>query len=73
MVKETILDEEIRKRLVEAIETSGMTQQEIAKKAFISQPTLSDYKNKGKLPSLPTFARICQAIDVDANDILGLK
>ncbi len=70
---DTILDEQIRKRLVEAIETSGMTQEDIANKIYVTQPTISDYKNRGKLPSLPTFARLCQALDLDANDILGIR
>ena len=68
-----VLDEQIRKRLVEAIEASHMKQKDLADKVFVSQSTISDYKNKGKLPSLSTFARLCQVLDEDANDILGLK
>ena len=50
-----------------------MTNTAIAKQAHISVSMLTDYKNKGKLPSLSTFARICDIIDADANEILGLK
>ncbi len=66
-------DEQIRKRFIEAIKYSGMTNTAIAKQANISVSMLTDYKNKGKLPSLGTFARICEIIDADANEILGLK
>ena len=68
-------DEQIRKRFIEAIKYSGMTNTAIAKQANISVSMLTDYKNKnkGKLPSLGTFARICEIIDADANEILGLN
>lgn len=66
-------DEQIRKRFIEAIKYSGMTNTAIAKQANISVSMLTDYKNKGKLPSLGTFASICEIIDADANEILGLK
>lgn len=69
---ENNLQEEIRKRLVEAIKLSGLHQREIAKKAKISDATLSDYIHKKKLPSLETFARLCEAMDVSADEILGL-
>lgn len=66
------LQESIRKRLVEAIKTSGMTQTEIAKKANISNSTLSDYIHKKKLPSIETFALLCEVLDISADEILGL-
>lgn len=66
-------EELIRKRFLEAIKYSGMTNTYIAKQAHISVSMLTDYKNKGKLPSLVTFAKICEIIDADANEILGLK
>lgn len=66
------LQESIRKRLIEAIKFSGMTQREIAKKIKISDATLSDYIHKKKMPSLETFALLCNALDVSADEILGL-
>ena len=66
------LQESIRKRLIEAIKFSGMTQREIARKIKISDATLSDYIHKKKMPSLETFALLCNALDVSADDILGL-
>lgn len=72
-MKNTIKEEEIRKNLIEAIKYSGMTNTAIAKQANISVSMITDYKNKGKLPSLITFANICKIIDADANEILGLN
>lgn len=64
------IQESIRKRLIDAIKTSGISQREIAKKAKISDATLSDYIHKKKLPSLETFALLCDALDVSADEIL---
>ena len=67
------LQESIRKRLVEAIKLSGMTQTEIAKRANISNATLSDYIHKKKLPGIETFALLCDVLDISADEILGLN
>lgn len=67
------LTDSIKHRLIEAIKFSGMSQTEIAKKAHITSATLSDYIHRNKMPSLETFALICDAIDVSADEILGLK
>lgn len=67
------MKEEIIKRLFEEIDASTMTYSEIAKKAGISAVMLSQYKYNGKLPSLQTFAKLCQVIGTSADYILGLK
>lgn len=67
------MKEEIIKKLFEEIDASNMTYSEIAKQTGISVVMLSQYKNNGKLPSLQTFAKLCQVIDTSADYILGLK
>ena len=67
------LPDSIRQRLVDAIKYSGLTQTEIAKRAHITSNAVSGYIHKNKMPSLETFALICEAIDVSADEILGLK
>lgn len=64
------IQESIRKRLIDAIKTSGISQREIARRAKISDATLSDYIHKKKLPSLETFALLCDAMDVSSDEIL---
>ena len=71
-LKDKSIEESIRLRLVEAIKTSGHTQAEIAKKVFITSATISDYIHQGKSPSLVTFARICDFLDISADEILGI-
>ncbi|MCL2861586.1 MAG: helix-turn-helix domain-containing protein [Firmicutes bacterium] len=68
-----IKQEQIRKRLIEAIKFSGMTNTAIAKQVGISVSMLTDYKNKNKLPSLITFTRLCEILDISADEILGLQ
>ena len=62
--------DEIRKRIVETIKQSGLTQTEIAKKLNIGQQVISEYVRGKSLPALDTLANLCRILDVDANYIL---
>ena len=64
--------EKIKIRLAEAIHLSGLRQVEIAAKLNISQPTVAQYLSGRALPSLDTFAKLCEILDVDPTYILGL-
>ena len=68
-----IILEDIRKNLVEAIKTSGMSQTEIAKKLNIRQQNIAQYLSGRAMPSLDTFANLCVILDLDANEILNIK
>lgn len=61
---------EIREKLIEAINNSGMKQIEIATKLGIRQSVVSDYLRGKKMPALDTFANLCKVLDVDPADIL---
>ena len=63
----------IKERLSEEIIRSGMTTVEIAEKIGVSPEMITQYKTTKKLPKLDTFAKLCKALDVSADDILGLK
>ena len=65
-------EELIKKNLKTEIELCGKTKTEIAKELGISKPTLSQYLSGRILPSLTTFAKLCEIIDCSADDILGL-
>ena len=65
--------EQIRERLAEAIRQSGISQTELARKLGVSQPTVANYLRGKILPALDTFANLCIILDIDANDILGVK
>lgn len=65
--------ERIKKSLGEAIERSGLTQSEIARRLNMRQSNISHYIKGDKMPSLDTFANLCEVLDLDANDILCIK
>lgn len=65
-----ITPEQIRERIAEAIQQSGMTQTAIAKSLNISQSTIAHYLKGDILPALDTFANLCKLLDVDTNYIL---
>ncbi len=63
----------IKKNLKFEIEHCGKSKTEIARELGISKPTLSQYLSGRILPSLATFAKLCEIIDCSADDILGIK
>lgn len=63
----------IREKLTDAINNSGMTQIEIATKLGIRQSVVSDYLHGKKMPALDTFANLCKILDVDSADILCIN
>lgn len=64
---------QIREKLIEAIEQSGLSQAKLAEKLHIRQQTVSDYINGKSMPALDTLANLCVALDLDANDILCIR
>lgn len=64
---------EIQKRLATAIQQSGKTQTEIAKAINVRQQTVSHYVKGDIMPSLDTFANLCVYLDIDSNEILGIR
>lgn len=65
--------EQIHNQIAEAIKHSGITQTELARRLDVRQSNISHYIKGDKMPALDTFANLCAVLDVDANEILGLK
>ena len=68
-----IKGELIKERLLSEISTSHIKQPQLAEMVWVSKSVFSEYKTTKKLPSLETFAKICEVLDLDANYVLGLK
>ena len=64
---------DIQKRLRECIAQSGIPQKEIAKKIGVSAQTVSKYMKQDIFPALDTFAKLCAALDVRSDYILGVS
>ena len=62
--------EKIRIKLIAAINESGMSKSELAKKIGVCHQAISQYLYQNKMPALDTFAKLCAVLDIDANDIL---
>lgn len=61
------------KNFEEAVRNSDLTYAELARRLGVSKATISMYKSGKAYPSLPTFAEICDILDVSANFLLGIK
>ncbi|MBE5752730.1 MAG: helix-turn-helix transcriptional regulator [Clostridiales bacterium] len=67
------LQTRITNNLKREIETCGKSKSQIATELGISKPTLSQYLSGRIMPSLPTFAKLCEVIDCSADDILFME
>lgn len=63
----------IKKRLSEEIKNSPLTMAEIAGKVGVTPEMITQYCTTKKLPKLDTFAKLCNALDISADYILGLN
>ena len=63
----------LKSRLREELKQSGLTTIEIAKRVGVSPEMITQYTTTKKLPRLDTFMRLCRALDLSADEILGLK
>ncbi len=64
------LQQKITENLKKEIELSGKTKTDIAKAIGVSKPTVSQYLSGRSQPSLDTLSKLCNFLDVSANDIL---
>ncbi|MDE7079433.1 MAG: helix-turn-helix transcriptional regulator [Clostridia bacterium] len=64
--------EQIKSKLAQAVEQSEKTKSEIAAQIGVKESALLRYVYGNTKPSLKTFAKLCIALDLDANDILCL-
>lgn len=62
--------EQIWVKIADAIKNSGLTQNELAAKIGVRRQQISCYIRGSKMPALDTFANLCAALDVDANEML---
>lgn len=60
----------ITENLRKEIELSGKTKTEIARAIGVSKPTVSQYLSGRAQPSLDTLSKLCNFLDISANDIL---
>jgi len=64
---------DIGKRIKELRQRFGLTQNELAQRADISQSTLSYLESGNKSPSIHTLNRICEALNVSLLDLINSR
>lgn len=65
-------DQAFKTRLKEELENSKLTVKQLAEKIGVSPEMVTQYYTTKKLPKLDTFVRICKALNVSADYLLGL-
>lgn len=67
------MSEIFKKRFSEEIKQNGITTKELAEKVGVSPEMITQYCTTKKLPSLDTFTKLCKALEVSADYLLGLE
>lgn len=49
----------------------GLSQRQLARRMFVEQKTINNYENKGRLPTVQHLLRLCDALEVSADWLLG--
>lgn len=61
----------IMDKIFELLTEKGISQKELSDLTGISTSAISDWKHKGATPSAYNVKRICEALNVDAEEIIG--
>ena len=64
--------EKFRERLKEEMKFLKLTTVELAERVGVSPEMITQYYTTKKLPRLDTFVRLCEALDVSADYLLGM-
>lgn len=64
--------EEIQDRIAEELKRTTIAQKNIAEKLQVNQSVISQYRHKTTKPQICTFANLCDLLELDANEILGI-
>ena len=61
----------INEKIFELLEKSEMSQKELSEATGISTSAISDWKHKGSIPSAANVQKICKALNVNPESVLG--
>jgi transcriptional regulator with XRE-family HTH domain len=59
--------------LVAARERAGLTQAEVASRVGIATAVYGRIERRNMLPSVPTLRQLCLALNIPANELMGLS
>lgn len=64
---------EFGENIKKARKTAGMSQTDLADQLGVKQKDVSRWENDVHMPNLEMLVKICRALDVSSDQILGLK
>ncbi len=67
------MNEIFRERLLEEMRANNLTTTSLARLVGVSPEMITQYYTTKKLPRLDTFVKICKALHVSADYLLGLS
>lgn len=67
------MEQVFKVRFKEELQQSGLTIQQFADLVGVSPEMVTQYYTTKKLPKLDTFVKICKALNVSADYLLGLS
>jgi transcriptional regulator with XRE-family HTH domain len=67
-----VTPKEVGQRIKKIRKERHWTQEELAKKIIIARPCIAYYENGDRYPTVPTLIRLCEALDVSSDWLLGL-
>lgn len=59
-------------RLKDELQVSGLTESALGAKIGIGQSTINKWKNNQLEPNLENLAKLCKALDISADYLLGI-
>ena len=62
-----------RPRLREAMRASGLNESELAEMVDMTRPAISMYLSGRRIPETVSLIRLCRALDISADYLLGLS
>lgn len=62
----------ITDRIFELINSKGISQRQLSELTGISTSAISDWKHKGTIPSAANVQKICKALGVEPEQIIGV-
>ena len=67
------MTEIFKQRLYEEIKQNNLTTKQVADMVGVPPEMITQYCTTKKLPSLETFTKLCKALSVSADYVLGLE
>lgn len=61
----------INEKIFDLLEKNGMSQKDLSDITGISTSAISDWKHKGSIPSAANVQKICKALNVNPESVLG--